>query len=375
MRRLTHRASRFVRACSPFEASDRRLQGYRGGVQAHDDSTLGSAGESATLGRIIPRLPTAARQLLGPGDDAAVLATPDGRTVVSTDVLVHGPDFRIAWSSPHDLGWKAAATNLADIAAMGAAPTALLVALAAPPATPVTDIEALADGLRDACAALAPGVGVIGGDLSASPTLTVAVTVFGDLDGRAPVLRSGARPGDVVALAGTLGRAAAGLALLFSRAVDDDGEPDAARLPQLAADRASLVAAQLAPRPPLGSGLAAARGGATSMIDVSDGLLLDGGRIAAASGVALDLSSGPLSARAALLAAEAPELAGLARSLVLSGGEDHALLATFPPGELPGGFEAIGRVVAGSGVTVEGHAPGLAVAGWDPFEEWDGATG
>src|ERR1700753_380800 len=95
-----------------------------------DAETLGSIGESAVLARIFPRLPGASTTLVGPGDDAAVLAAPDGRYVVTTDMMVHGPDFRLAWSTAHDLGWKAAASNLADLAAMGAVPTAVVCALA-----------------------------------------------------------------------------------------------------------------------------------------------------------------------------------------------------------------------------------------------------
>src|SRR4051812_47579770 len=110
--------------------------------------TLGSLGEGGVLVRIFPRLPAAASELLGPGDDAAVLAAPDGRVVITTDMMIHGPDFRLAWSTPHDLGWKAAASNLADVAAMGAVPTALVVALAAPADTEVAFLEAFADGLR-----------------------------------------------------------------------------------------------------------------------------------------------------------------------------------------------------------------------------------
>src|SRR3954467_426207 len=101
----------------------------RGGSTGTSGGTLGSLGESAVLWRIFPRLPDATVALVGPGDDAAVLAAPDGRYVVTTDTMVHGPDFRLAWSTPHDLGWKAATTNLSDIAAMGAVPTALVVAL------------------------------------------------------------------------------------------------------------------------------------------------------------------------------------------------------------------------------------------------------
>jgi thiamine-monophosphate kinase len=321
-------------------------------------STLGELGEAAVLARIFPRLPDAALALVGPGDDAAVMAAPDGRYVVTTDTMVHGPDFRLAWSTPHDLGWKAAATNLSDIAAMGAAPTALVVALAAPPDTPVTLLEGLADGLRDACTELAPGCGVIGGDLSVSATMVIAVTAFGDLQGRDAVLRSGARSGDVVAVSGNLGLAAEGLALLFEQGIDDEGVPDAERAHALRSEHAAAIAAQLTPRPPLADGIAAALAGATSMLDLSDGLAIDARRIADASGVAIDLIASAIGSPAAL-----------------AGGEDHALLATFPPGTaLPGGFRRIGEVRAGSGLTVDGRAYGER-GGWDPYEDWNGRAG
>lgn len=328
--------------------------------------TLGSIGEAAALGRIIPRLPPAPTAELGPGDDAAVLRAPDGRYVVTTDTMVHGPDFRLAWSTPFELGWKAAATNLADVAAMGAVPTALVVALAAPTSTPVADLEAIADGLREACAALAAGCGVVGGDLSASPALTIAVTAFGDLEGRAPVRRSGARPGDVVAVAGALGRAASGLALLFAEGVDAGGEPDADAAAALRTHAAGLLAAQLRPEPPIAAGPAAARAGATAMLDVSDGLAIDAARIAAASAVAVDLDP-------AAIAAVAGD--GIDPRRALTGGEDHALLATFPPGAaLPGGFAAIGRVDEGAGLRIGGR-PFDERGGWDPYADWDGAAG
>lgn len=331
------------------------------GREPHE--TLGELGEAAVLRRIFPRLPDADVAVIGPGDDAAVLAAPDGRYVVTTDTMVHGPDFRLAWSSPHDLGWKAAATNLSDVAAMGACPTALVVAVAAPPDTPVALLEGLADGLRDACAELAPGCGVVGGDLTVSPALVIAVTAFGDLEGRDAVLRSGARPGDVVAVSGTLGLAAAGLALLFERAVDTEGVPDAARAAALRAEFPEALAAQLAPRPPLADGVAAALAGATAMLDLSDGLAIDARRIADASGVVIDLDAA---------AVGSPE--------ALAGGEDHALLATFPPGTtLPGGFRPIGTVGEGSGLTVDGREYAER-GGWDPYDPdpnagWNGGRG
>lgn len=322
-----------------------------------DADTLGELGETAALLRIFPRLPAAAAALVGPGDDAAVLSAPDGRFVVTTDMMIHGPDFRLAWSSPHDLGWKAAASNLADVAAMGALPTGLVVAIAAPASTPVALLEGIADGFRDACDALAPGCGVVGGDLSVSNTLTMAVTAFGDLEGRAPVLRSGAGVGDIVAVAGALGAAASGLELLFSLAVVD-GEPDAAAFERLRAEHPESVAAQLAPAPPIAAGRVAALAGATSMIDLSDGLALDARRVATASGVAIDLDSALLGSRAAL-----------------DGGEDHSLLATFPAAvPPPEPFRAIGSVVVGAGVLVDGQ-PYERRGGWDPFAGWDGDAG
>ena len=316
--------------------------------------TLEGIGESATLARIFPRLPMAAAQILGPGDDSALVAAPDGRFVVTTDMMIHGPDFRLAWSTPHDLGWKAAASNLSDVAAMGAVPTALVVAIAAPADSPVSLLEGIADGLRDACEALAPGCGVVGGDLSVSPTLTIAVTAFGDLEGRSPVRRSGARVGDTVAVAGLLGASSAALRMLFEEAVDADGNPDAA----LAAERRHLTAPQLAPAPPIHAGREAALAGATAMLDLSDGLAKDAARLAAASGIAIDFDSSALG--------DDPRTA-------LHGSEDHSLFATFS-GELPVSFRAIGRVVEGEGILVDGQ-PLDENGGWDPYEDWNGEAG
>lgn len=342
--------------------------------------TLGSVGELAALARIIPLLPGSDATVLGPGDDAAVLAAPDGRFVVTTDMMIHGPDFRTAWSTMHDLGFKAAATNLSDVAAMGARPTALVVALAAPAETPVAELEALAEGLRDACEALAPGCGVVGGDLSVSRVLTIAVTAFGDLEDREPITRAGARPGDWVAVSGSLGLAAEGLRLLFERGVDATGAPDAGAAARLRAEHPVPLVAQLTPHPPIADGVAAALGGASAMLDLSDGLALDARRIARASGVSLDLASQQV--REVALAHGLDPAAPA--SLALTGGEDHALLATFPPDvappldALPGGFRIIGRVVA-----ADRHGPALLVdgrvfderGGWDPFAEWSGQAG
>lgn len=337
--------------------------------------TLARVGELAALARIVPRLPAAGATLLGPGDDAAVVAAPDGRVVVTTDSMIEGPDFRLDWSTPHDLGWKAAASNLADVAAMGATPTALVVALAAPASTEVAVLEGIADGLRDACAALAPGCGVVGGDLATAPALTIAVTAFGDLEGRDPVRRSGARPGDLVAVSGDLAGAPLGLAILAAASAS---AASAASTSSSAASATVTVAAtvlehpavraQLAPHPPIEDGAAAAVAGATSMLDVSDGLFLDARRIATASGVRLALEG--------VLLAEAPGPTGMVPVGVEPGplgAESHALLATFPDDAraLPGGFRVIGRVEAGVGVTIDGAEPS-GVGGWDPFRDYAG---
>lgn len=309
---------------------------------------VADTGEFGLIARVTARLRHGRSCLLGPGDDAAVVAAPDGRVAASTDVLVEGRHFRRDWSSARDVGHRAAAANLADIAAMGGVPTALLIALCAPPNLDVRWAEELTEGL--AAEAARVGASIVGGDMSASPTLTVAVTALGDLGGRPPVVRSGARPGDVVAVNGRLGYAAAGYTVL-SRGF---------RTPKL------LVEAFRRPEVPYAAGPEAARHGATSMIDVSDGLLADLGHIAAASGVAIDLTreafAVPVQIRDAALALSVDPY-----DWILGGGDDHALAATFPAGAaLPDGWTVIGMVGEGAGVTVNGR-PYRGVAGWDHF--------
>jgi thiamine-monophosphate kinase len=227
-------------------------------------------------------------------------------------------------------------------------PTALVVALCAPPDLDVGWAEQLADGLAEEAALV--GASVVGGDVSASPTLTLAVTALGDLCGEQPVLRGGARPGDRVALAGRLGYAAAGYTVL-SRGF---------RSPKL------LVDAYRRPVVPYQAGPEAARLGATAMIDISDGLVADLGHIAAASTVGIDLVRDafevpdPMRDAASALGVDPYDW-------ILAGGDDHALAATFPDGvALPPQWRAIGTVVEGSGVTVDGR-PYAGRPGWDHF--------
>ncbi|GEK21581.1 thiamine-phosphate kinase [Cellulomonas xylanilytica] len=315
-----------------------------------DGPLVAELSEDALLARIFPLLPVGAGTHVPPGDDAAVVAAPDGRFVVTTDVLVEDRHFRRAWSSGEDVGRRAAVQNLADVAAMGARPTSLVVALVVPADLPVSWVEGLARGLAAECAQLQ--VGVVGGDLSGGPVVVVSVTAHGDLAGRAPVLRSGARPGDVVAHAGVAGRSAAGLALLEAGRRELD---------------TVLVDAHLRPVSPLDAGPAAADAGATAMLDVSDGLLRDAGRIARASGVRIDLDADAFTVDRDRLRSVADELGAVAERWVLDGGEDHGLLATFPAGStLPVPFRAVGRVGEGAGVTVDGVAA-PARSGWDHF--------
>ncbi|MEV4659596.1 thiamine-phosphate kinase [Micromonospora sp. NPDC049301] len=318
------------------------------GRNAGSGASVAAIGEFGLIGRVTARLPVGPMTLLGPGDDAAVVAAPDARVAASTDVLVDGRHFRRDWCSARDVGHRAAGANLADIAAMGATPTALLVALCMPADLETSWAEELADGL--AAEAATVGASVVGGDMSSSPTLTIAVTALGDLGGRPPVVRSGARPGDVLALAGRTGYAAAGLTVLTR----------GFRTPRL------LVEAYRRPQVPYAAGPQAARLGATSMIDVSDGLLADLGHVAAASGVTINVRRDAFEVPRQM--ADAAQALGVdPYTWILAGGEDHALAATFPPAvTLPADWRPIGLVTAGAGVTVDG-APYDGPRGWDHF--------
>lgn len=313
--------------------------------------TVAEVGEFALIGRAVAGRSQPDTTLLGPGDDAAIVRASDGRVAVSTDMLVQGRHFRFDWSTPHDVGRKAVAQNAADVFAMGARPTAFLVSLGCPPDTLVGVVEGISAGIGEAAEVL--GAGVVGGDVVQADQVVVSVTVLGDLEGSAAVLRSGARVGDVVAVAGALGRSAAGLALLSAGA--DPGDP--------------LVAVHRVPSPPYDCAVAAAHGPggrATSMTDVSDGLLADLGHICEESGVGMDLSGALLHVDADLIAA-ADRVGVDPQDWVLTGGEDHAFAGTFPAGvDLPAGWTQIGLVRAGSGMSIDG-TPVTGAVGWQSF--------
>lgn len=311
------------------------------------DATLADAGEFGLIGELVRLFPQGEQVLVGPGDDAAVLRVRTGHVVVSTDLMVEGRHFRREWASGADVGHRAAAQNISDINAMGGTATSLTVGLAAPADLPVQWALDFAAGFADECGLV--GASVVGGDLTRADQVVIAVTVLGACT-QAPVLRSGARPGDVLALTGRQGWAAGGLAVLGR----------GFRSPR------ALVEAYRRPAPPYPEGVRAAEAGATSMIDVSDGLLAEAGHLAADSGVAIDVDTAsfeipePLQAVGAAVGADP-------MSFILGGGDDHALLATFPDRDaVPEGWTVIGAVAAGEGVTVDG-APYDGPTGWTHF--------
>lgn len=319
----------------------------------NEKNTLASLGENESLRRTIGLLVAGENALVGPGDDAAVVSVSGSSFVVTTDTMIEDHDFRLDWSTGFDLGFKAIASNVADVAAMGAVPIALTVAIALPASTDIKFLEDFAAGLNAGIQELAPGASVVGGDLASSDKVFISVTAHGDLQGLQPVLRSGAQVGDIVAVAGTLGRAAAGLALLQS---DSDAKS--------AFD--DLVNIQLRPQPPITSGVIANKAGATSMLDISDGLAKDATRIAKASGVTIQIDSSALDGFKAVLELAAMRLEVDPSSWVLFGGEDHSLLATFPQGvESPREFKPIGFVLNKGEHDVLLNSEPLPQEGWD----------
>jgi thiamine-monophosphate kinase len=316
--------------------------------ESGESPTLQRLGEFAVIDRAVRGRRQPAAVLLGPGDDAAVVSASDGRTVVSTDVLVQDRHFRLDWSTPHDVGRKAIAQNAADIEAMGARPTAFVVGFGAPGETPAAQVDALVDGMWDEAQRV--GAGIAGGDLVSCPQWVVSVTALGDLGGRAPVLRSGATAGSVVAVTGELGRSAAGYAL-WQKDIREFDE---------------LRSRHLVPQPPYGQGAAAAAGGARAMIDVSDGLVADLRHVADASGVGIDVSTAALASDAEALQAAARAVGEDPWPWVLAGGEDHALVACFD-GPSPAGWREIGRVLDGPARVLVDGREWSGYAGWVSF--------
>jgi thiamine-monophosphate kinase len=323
-------------------------------ANGESDRTLGEVGEFEVIERLTRGRPASGDVIVGPGDDGAVVVAGDGRVVASTDMLVEGRHFRLDWSTPYDIGRKAMAQNAADIEAMGARVTSFVVGFGAPADTPAAQVTALADGMWFEAGRI--GAGIVGGDLVACPQWVVSVTVLGDLAGRAPVLRSGARPGSRIAVAGQLGYSAAGYTLWHS-GIDHFTE---------------FRERHLVPQPPYGQGRAAAEAGAQAMIDISDGLVGDLRHVADASGVTVDLSTDALSADRAAVEGAAQAVGFDPWNWVLGGGEDHALVAAFP-GPIPAGWRVIGHVLDGPARVLVDGVEWRGYAGWQSFGAGDDA--
>lgn len=313
--------------------------------------TVGEVGEFGLIDLVLQ--PTRDQQgqgvVVGPGDDASVVDIGGGQVVCSTDAMVETVHFRRDWASAEDIGHKLVAVTVADIEAMGATPVGLVLSLSTPADLPVAWVTEFRDGLLAECEEA--GITLLGGDTTASSVLTLVGTALGDLQGRAPLTRAGAVVGQHVAMAGRVGWAAAGLRAL-SRGF---------RSPRV------VVEAQRRPAVPYGFGRKASEAGASALIDVSDGLLADLGHVGNASGVSVELESAAFDIPEPLQAV-ASATGGDPLQMVLTGGEDHALVGTFDT--VPDGWARIGTVVAsgddGSQVRVDGEVPEWP-AGHDHF--------
>lgn len=319
-------------------------------------------GEFALIERLTAKLgaPSSSRVILGIGDDAAAWRSGDSVRLATTDTMVAGVHFRPEWDTWRDLGWKALASNVSDIAAMGGVPETALLTLAVPPHQAVETLEQLYEGLREAAGAY--GVAVLGGDVVSADQLSISVVLLGraltDENGEPLLLRrDAARLGQSIAVTGTLGDSAAGLRLLC------EGAPG----------ESPLVRAHLRPQPPLAAGQAAARTGIRCGMDISDGLLRDLGHICERSGLGAVLRADALPLSEALRAVFPDD----ALALAATGGEDYQLLLVGEAAaleQLRAGIDVpltvVGQTVADGSRRVrlldgEGREVVLPSAGWE----------
>jgi thiamine-monophosphate kinase len=294
---------------------------------AASGKNVGDLGESALIARLAARLPPPPPDETWSGDDAAVVAVGGDPMLFTTDLVVEGVDFRLDSFSGEDVGWKAVAVNASDIAAMGGAPRAAVATLGLKPDLPLELFDGILDGALAACRRWA--IDLVGGDISEASELSIAIAMTGELTGTRPVLRTGASVGDAICVTGALGGARAGL-MLLSRAVN-------------AADEAQrLVQRQRRPMARVAEGGVLA-GFASAMIDVSDGLAVDLGRVLDASAVGCDVDPGLVPVDPGI-AAVTGELAVDPFSLALTGGEDYELLFTVAPDEVDSAIAAVERL-------------------------------
>jgi thiamine-monophosphate kinase len=290
----------------------------------------------------------------GIGDDAAVTRLREGTSLVSTtDALVEGNHFRLDWSSPADVGHKAVAVNVSDLAAMGAEPRWLLLALCAPGSTSSELLRELYEGFASACSEY--GAELVGGDTVRADRLVLAVTALGEVEGD-PLRRSGAKVGDVLAVTGPLGRAGTGVNLLLSQDAKDVSPEDAI----------ACMDAHRRPTARVKEGLVLRRAGVHAAIDVSDGLASDVRRLAEASGVGIEVHTIPIAEEVRRIT----DARGWdAERIVLGGGEDFELLVAAPAEQIKSlDLIAVGRVVEdGLWLVRDGKREPLPSEGWDHF--------
>ena len=328
-------------------------------------------GEFDLIAQLVERLPPPGPEVrVGSGDDAAVTEPTEAATVTTVDSIVEGVHFRLTEFPLAAVGRKGLAAALSDLAAMGAEPGEAYIALGVPEHVSEDGLLELADGLAEVAGR--DRVAVVGGDVTRSPALSLAVTCVG----REPALgrlirRDGACPGDFLAVTGELGGAAA--ALLVLGAGGDSGTGWGSAFGLDAKTSEALIARQLDPRPRLGAGIALAASGASAMIDVSDGLGADAGHLARASAARLQIDTGRIPIAGGVEAVAGGAGGGL--DLALGGGEDFELLVTVPPERFEAAEAAvrdagerltrIGEVSAGDGVAVDQSGRRLDQEGFD----------
>lgn len=320
--------------------------------------TVGELGEAGILEvlRDSYRGWTTAPGVIGPGDDAAVIPAPSGEFVIATDAMNEGHHFLRSWpsgvtDSGYSTGWKLAAQNLSDMSAMGAVPSAVSISLAMPKTTPVSWVAHFGRGIANACRWLgAPQTVISGGDLTRADTLATSITATANLVAQ-PVLRTAAEDvtGYNLIHTGNVGLAAAGFT------VASHAESQQLRRAEIKALRGFLR-----PRPPLSQGPKVV-GKVSAMMDVSDSILTDADRLAAANGLHAHIDPDWAARKAAELAEVADRYGLDPHQWVLTGGEDYGLLAVLNPAlEVPAGWDLVGTLT-----TEPQHRP--EVTGWDHF--------
>ena len=253
--------------------------------QPHVDASVSDLGEQGILEAMLPLLDSE-QASLGPGDDAGALLVRGNEVLVSVDTLVENQDFRLIWPSglehsAYDIGWKSIAQNVSDINAMGGYATGAVISLSLPKSTSLEWVKDFSRGVAEAVKQLgAEKLTILGGDLGKSQEISVTTTVLGECE-HGKILRSGVQAGDRLAVAGRVGAAGAGLSVLEQEGQEQRWSRAVCR----------IVEAQCRPVPPLESGPRAAQAGATAMMDLSDGLIRDAGRMAKASHVNFELES------------------------------------------------------------------------------------